>query len=182
MRRGQRLILFAAGRARRRARQPPIVCGRFMNRLKSVVLLVFAILAFGHSIPLKAEDLVSLLQPLGSSDFAGKSAAIAAIAGSGSPRASIVLQALNDGKLLVSKADRRMVILDGAEVTDAATGPQFLSSIAAPWRRSASTTSSDAISGSHWAISPCLAPIRRSAVRQPKHCSRAAIHRRLQPR
>ena len=93
-----------------------------MNRLKSVVLLVFAILAFGHSIPLKAEDLVSLLQPLGSSDFAGKSAAIAAIAGSGSPRASIVLQALNDGKLLVSKADRRMVILDGAEVTDAATG------------------------------------------------------------
>jgi urea transport system permease protein len=123
MRRGQRLILFAAGRvAQHAARQPDPVPGRFMIRLKTLILILIATLVFGHSIPLKAQELVSLLQPLASSDFAGKSAAIAAIAGSGSPRASIVLQALNDGELFVGKTDRRMVILDGTEATDAATG------------------------------------------------------------
>jgi urea transport system permease protein len=93
-----------------------------MNRLRAVVLLVAAILAFGPSAALKAQDLLPSLQGLGSSDFAGKSGAIAAIAGSGSPRALIVLQALNDGMLFVNRTDRRMVILDGTEATDAATG------------------------------------------------------------
>jgi urea transport system permease protein len=46
-------------------------------------------------------------------DFKAKTAAITAIADSGSPRASVILPALLDGRLLERESDHRMIIADG---------------------------------------------------------------------
>ncbi|MCC6706613.1 MAG: urea ABC transporter permease subunit UrtB [Gammaproteobacteria bacterium] len=62
-------------------------------------------------------------------DFKAKSAAITAIADSGSPRAATILGALLDGRLLMRKADSRMVIAATSEpktaISDALDGSEL---------------------------------------------------------
>ncbi len=54
--------------------------------------------------------------------FADTEAAIAAVAASGHPMASRVIGALQQGQLLFDAASRRVVIKDGSNLIDAATG------------------------------------------------------------
>jgi urea transport system permease protein len=75
-------------------------------------LLLTALLAHAEQAALP----LSALQGL---DFKAKSAAITEIASSGSPRASIILNALLDGRLLMRKADSRMVIIADSEARTA---------------------------------------------------------------
>jgi len=72
-----------------------------------------------------AADLASELKGLDTSNFAQKEKAIAAIVATGDGRVAEVLAALGDGKLLIRKQDRRIVIAEGKgqlAFADAATG------------------------------------------------------------
>jgi len=86
--------------------------GLLWRRLFALCLLLVTqqIAAADAELPLAA------LQGL---DFKAKSAAITAIAESGSPRAVTVLNALLDGRLLMRKADSRMVIVANSDAKPA---------------------------------------------------------------
>ncbi len=96
-------------------------------------LLTAALLALASIIPFaiagptaaRADD-KALVEALAADAFAEKVAAIEALAKSGSPRATPVLQALTSGNLFKRKADGILVIAETGtsplEITDAATG------------------------------------------------------------
>ncbi|MBL8895045.1 MAG: urea ABC transporter permease subunit UrtB, partial [Rhizobiales bacterium] len=72
-----------------------------------------------------AADLGGALKSLDTSKFPEKEKAIAAIVATGDPHVTEVLTALGDGKLLIRKSDRRIVIGEGSgqlKISDAATG------------------------------------------------------------
>ncbi|MBK6658843.1 MAG: urea ABC transporter permease subunit UrtB [Proteobacteria bacterium] len=79
-------------------------------------LLALALLCV--SLACAATDADLPLAQLMGLDFKAKTAAITTIADSGSPRAAVILGALLDGRLLMRKSDRRMVI---TATTDAET-------------------------------------------------------------
>ena len=79
-------------------------------------LALLALLAC--ALPVRAAErdaLAPLLERLAAGDFAGKAAAIDAIARSGDPRAGATLQAMLDGRIYRVKADGRVVLADRIE-------------------------------------------------------------------
>jgi urea transport system permease protein len=86
-----------------------------MKFLTSLLTLALALLC-GNAHALDA----ALVARLGFGDSDEKISAIAAIVLAGDARAAVVLQALNDGELVTS--GKRVLIVKGAEATDAATG------------------------------------------------------------
>jgi urea transport system permease protein len=86
-----------------------------MKFLTSLLTLALALLC-GNAHALDA----ALVARLGFGDSDEKISAIAAIVLAGDARAAVVLQALNDGELVTS--GKRVLIVKGAEATDAASG------------------------------------------------------------
>lgn len=96
-------------------------------RISPPALRVIAALFWlmGSACAAYAADLASALKGLDTSKFPEKEKAIAEIVASGDPRVADVLAALGDGKLLIRKSDRHVVIGEGAgqvKLIDAATG------------------------------------------------------------
>jgi len=90
--------------------------------LRAIAAFFWLILLAGA---VHAADLGDALRSLDTTKFPEKEKAIAAIVATGDPRVANVLSALGDGKLLIRKSDRRIVIGEGAsqlKISDAATG------------------------------------------------------------
>ena len=89
------------------------------NRLSRHALLAIGLaLLLGLLGPALADDAAALpLAALQGFDFKAKTAAITTITDSGSPRATLILNALLDGRLLARKSDQTMVIADGTGET-----------------------------------------------------------------
>jgi urea transport system permease protein len=91
------------------------------TRLVALVLGLGVLLA--GSFAAGAESFESGLARFTTDSFADTEAALAEIAGSGDPRAATVVQALQDGRLFFSAADKKVYIRDSAGKTlDAQTG------------------------------------------------------------
>src|SRR3954447_11420951 len=94
--------------------------GRFWIALAMVVLVMVLTAARGN-----AADLTTEIKALDTSNFAQKEKTMRAIAAAGDVRVAAVMSALNDGKLLIRKSDRLIVIAEGKRtvmIENAATG------------------------------------------------------------
>jgi urea transport system permease protein len=91
----------------------------FVRACLVTLLLAFAL---GHS-PVRAATLDEALAHFTAGDFDETETGITAVAASGSPRAEIILRALQNGQLMFS-AERKAVYIqdDSGKLTDAATG------------------------------------------------------------
>ena len=86
----------------------------------AVVVLAFALL-LGHTAA-RADGLDDALTHFTAGDYDETNAGIAAVAGSGSPRAEAILRALEGGQLMFSAEHKAVYIQDDAsKLTDAAT-------------------------------------------------------------
>jgi urea transport system permease protein len=94
------------------------------DRLWSLILTSLLCLALFASRSMAA-DLATEVKGLDTASFAQKEKAIAAIAATGDTRVALVLTALNDGNLLIRKADRLVVIAQGTAIENATTGEKL---------------------------------------------------------
>jgi urea transport system permease protein len=95
------------------------------NKLARIVCLVIAVLAILAGIQAaRADEFGDTIKGFASSGFTGRIAAVEKLADLGDPRAVPLLQALNDGALVVRKpGDRILIVRDGAAI-DVATQEQ----------------------------------------------------------
>jgi len=94
--------------------------GRFLIALVMAVLITALTAAHGN-----AAELATEIKALDTASFAQKEKAIAAIAATGDARVAAVMTALSDGKLLIRKSDRLVVIAAGkgtVTIENGATG------------------------------------------------------------
>ena len=93
----------------------------FRNHFRAAGLVLALCLLFG-AVTARAASFAAAIAPFAADSFADSEAAIAAVAGSGHPLAPRVIGALQQGQLLFDANSRRVVIKDGSNLIDAATG------------------------------------------------------------
>src|SRR5690349_3149195 len=91
------------------------------DRLLVAILFVFGLLASAVA-PARAADYPEAVAQFSTDSFADTEAAITAVATSGNPLAPKVIGALQAGNLLFDANSHRVVIKEGTNLVDAATG------------------------------------------------------------
>lgn len=77
----------------------------------AAALAVF-VMASSSSEALSADSFADIVQSLGSGGFSKKAKHVEQLAATGHPRASLIVQALQDGKLFIRKADKRVFLTE----------------------------------------------------------------------
>ncbi len=92
----------------------PII--RRLARALGLILVLF------YALPAAAQDISGALAKLAADSYADTAAAVVDLAGSGHPRAAVIVAALQDGRLEFDRASKAVVLRTASGVVDAATG------------------------------------------------------------
>src|SRR5688572_19506508 len=94
----------------------------FGNHHGAVAIFVALCLLIASAATARAASFADALAPFANASFSDTEAAIGAVAASGHAMAAKVIGALHQGNLLFDGPSKRIVIKDGANLIDAATG------------------------------------------------------------